>query len=120
MYDPEEYKAWGDAHWIWSDDDTQKAKVNVWSDFRRDFTLAQVPETATVKIACDSKYQLFVNEQCVVIDGGVTRSFSDSMYYDELDLAAYLKSGANNLCILAWYWGRLRKWRTTLLRERRA
>lgn len=105
VYDPDEYKDWGDAHWIWSDDKTQTGRVNLWSDFRRDFTLGTVPSAANVKIACDSKYRLFVNGQCVVFDGGVTRSFSDSTYYDKLDIAEYLQTGDNNICVLAWYWG---------------
>ena len=96
-------EGWGDAHWIWTDDSSTE---NTWADFRRDFVLEEVPNKANIKIACDNKYWLYVNEELVVLDGGLNRGPNESdTYYDEIDIVQYLKAGNNNISILVWYWG---------------
>lgn len=121
---------WGDAHWIWSSapEDTStegtfgsKAPVtglattgNVWMNFRRDFTLAEVPAQAQVQIAADSKYWMWINGEEVVWEGSVIRGPRGSVsaesdladtYYDELDISQYLKEGKNTIAVQVWYWG---------------
>ncbi|WP_194842446.1 alpha-L-rhamnosidase C-terminal domain-containing protein [Endozoicomonas sp. OPT23] len=96
--------AWSDAQWIWTDD---TSSVNQWVGFRKQLSLAEAPSSATLKIAVDSKYWLWVNGQLVVYEGGLKRGPTPlDTWYDEVDLSQYLKSGNNTLSILAWYWGK--------------
>ena len=74
-------------------------------DFRRDFTLAEVPESAELRIAADSKYYLYVNGEQVVYEGGLNRANTAYTYYDVVDVADYLVEGANSFAVLLWYWG---------------
>ena len=115
---------WGDAHWIWSSADTStndKAPVtglastaDVWMNFRREFTLNEVPDNAPIKIAADSKYWMWINGEEVVWEGSVVRGPRGSIaaesdladtYYDQLDIAEYLMEGDNTIAIQVWYWG---------------
>lgn len=81
--------------------------VNIWSGYRKNFMLDEVPATAVAKIAVDSKYWLYVNGQMVVFEGGLKRGPNPKdTYYDEVDLKPYLKKGNNQLAILVWYFGK--------------
>ena len=94
---------WNGAQWIWADN---AAENNTWAEFKKTFTLDTVPENATVKIACDNKYWLWVNGMSVTVEGGLNRGPNEyDTYYDVLDLSAYLTQGENMLEILCWYWG---------------
>lgn len=101
---PEIYDGnWGNAHWVRISAENNK---NVWADYRRDFNLSAVPAEATLKIACDNKYWLYINEQLVVAEGGLNRGPDESnTYYDEVEISPYLREGKNNICVLAWFWG---------------
>ena len=58
-------------------------------------------------IAADSKYDLYVNGQLVVREGGLKRGPSPSgSYVDTVDLAEYLQAGPNSVAVLLWYFGR--------------
>ena len=79
---------------------------DVWMNFRRDFTLDEVPQSAPIKIACDSKYWMWINGELVVFEGQLKRGpTKDGSYYETLDIAEYLKQGKNTLAIQVWYWG---------------
>ena len=79
---------------------------DVWMDFRRDFTLDEAPESAPIKIACDSKYWMWINGELVVFEGQLKRGpTAYDTYYETLDIAKYLKEGENTLAIQVWYWG---------------
>ena len=81
--------------------------TNVWTAFRKEIVLSNIPGKAEVKIATDSKYWLWVNDKLVVFEGELKRGPNSSdTYYDELDLANYLRKGKNTIAILTWYWGR--------------
>ncbi|GGQ66103.1 hypothetical protein Saso_47820 [Streptomyces asoensis] len=59
------------------------------------------------QIAADSKYWLWVNGTMVVFEGGLKRGPNRTdTYYDEIDLAPYLKSGGNTVALLVWYFGK--------------
>jgi alpha-L-rhamnosidase len=74
--------------------------------YRKQLTISQVPQTAIAKIAVDSKYWLWVNGKQVVFEGGLKRGPNpNDTYYDEADLAPYLKPGENIIAVLAWYFG---------------
>lgn len=96
-------EGWGKARWIWKSETVQN---NDWGAFKRTFSLESVPEQAEVKIACDSKYWLYVNGEIVIREGGLRRGpNSCDTYYDVVDVAPYLQEGTNDFSLLVWYWG---------------
>src|SRR5690349_12665554 len=81
------------ANWIWTSD---QGPNNTWLSFRKKVTLSAQPAKALTKIAAENKYWLYVNDNLVVKDGGLDiRPDLNNTYYDEIDLAPYLKSGEN-------------------------
>lgn len=94
--------AWN-AEWIWTAD---QGPDNAWVDIRKTVSLSEQPETAVTKIAAENKYWLFVNGVLVVNDGGLsTRPDLSNTYFDTIDLAPYLKKGANTIAALVWHKG---------------
>lgn len=80
---------------------------NTWIDFRKDITLESVPEKAIAKIACDSKYWLWINGELAVFEGQLKRGPNPKdTYYDEVDIAPFLKKENNTIAILVWYFGK--------------
>jgi hypothetical protein len=76
------------SQWIWQAAD---GPGDTWMCFRKNFTLSQVPDSATAYIAADSKYWLYVNDVLVVLEGGLKRGTTiKDAYYDEVDLTPYL------------------------------
>jgi hypothetical protein len=85
----------------------QVKQQNLWTCYRKEFTLAGKPESAIARIAVDSKYWLWVNGVMVVREGALKRGPTPTdTFFDEVDLAPYLKQGANTVAILAWYFGK--------------
>lgn len=90
------------AKWIW-----EKRTINdTHVAFRKNFTLKELPSEAIAHIASEAKFTLWVNGTLVVLDGNLKRgaSYVDSFYQD-YDLAPYLKKGNNNITALVEYWG---------------
>jgi hypothetical protein len=91
------------ANWIWTAD---QGPNNTWLSFRKKVTLSAQPSKAITRIAAENKYWLYVNDSLVVKDGGMdVRPDITNTYYDEVDLAPYLKSGDNTIAALVWYKG---------------
>lgn len=91
------------AHWIWTSD---QGPNNTWLSFRKKITFSARPSKALTRIAAENKYWLYVNDSLVVKDGGLDiRPDLNNTYYDEIDLAPYLKSGENTIAALVWYKG---------------
>ena len=87
--------------------DAKAGGVNEWIAFRRDVELKDVPRQALAAIAVDSKYWLWINGQLVVFEGGLKRGPKpDAAYYDEVDLAPWLKAGTNQIALLLWHFGK--------------
>lgn len=83
------------------------APRNLWTCYRKGFTLTQAPATALARIAVDSKYWLWVNGRMAVREGGLKRGPNPhDTYFDVVDLAPLLKQGDNTIAVLAWYWGK--------------
>ena len=77
------------------------SEANTWLAFRKDVTLDKVPESLVARIAADSKYWLWINDELVVFEGGLKRGPAPGDgYYDEVEIAPYLKSGRNRISIL--------------------
>ena len=91
-----------EAKWIWTED----TENNVWVTLCKTFTLNTVPKEAIAEIAVENKYQLYVNGECVVYDGGLKRGYNATEgYFDRVDLAPYLNEGENEILVKAWFWG---------------
>ena len=91
------------ANWIWTSD---QGPNNTWVSFRKKVTLSGKPTSAVTRIAAENKYWLYVNDSLIVRDGGIeVRPDIDNTYYDEIDLAPYLKDGDNIICALVWHKG---------------
>jgi alpha-L-rhamnosidase len=96
---------WNDAEWITSVD--CKDEPNTWISFRKTFNLKNVPDSAVSKIAVDSKYWLYINGIMVAFEGGLKRGPNpDDTYYDEINIAPFLKAGDNSIAILLCFFGK--------------
>ena len=89
------------AKWIWK----KQAVRNPYNQTviaRRSFHLEKF-SNATIRITADSFYRLYINDQWV--NDGPCRSYPEQYQYDELDVASYLKTGANEIKVVARYFG---------------
>lgn len=87
--------------------DTLSGVPNQWIAFRKDVGLKRVPSTANARIAVDSKYWLWINGELAVFEGSLKRGPNPGgSYYDEVDLAPYLRKGENKIAMLVWYFGK--------------
>ena len=97
-------KQWA-AQWITSPQ--VKNNPNTWICFRKEIDLKEVNKKLIASIAVDSKYWVWINENLVVFEGGLKRGPSpDDTYFDEVDIAPYLKKGHNTIAVLVWYFGK--------------
>ena len=95
-----------DARWITAAHDSVN-RPNTWIAFRKDVVLSSKPRHMTARIACDSKYWLWINGRMVVFEGQLKRGPAPGQsYYDEVDLGHYLQRGANKMAILVCYFGK--------------
>jgi hypothetical protein len=87
--------------------DATPSRKNQWTAFRRKLSLDHVPEAAIARIAADSKYWLWVNGVPVCREGGLKRGPTPTdTYFDEVDLGAFLRAGANTIAVLVWHFGK--------------
>lgn len=92
------------AQWIWEEG---AREPNVWVAFRTELDLQTLPVRAPARIAVDSKYWLWINNELIVFEGGLKRGpRPGATWVDEIDLAPYLEPGVNSIAVLVWYWGR--------------
>ena len=97
-------KTWK-AQWITSFE--QQNETNNWTAYQKSFQLEDVPNVALAKIACDSKYWMWINGELAVFEGQLKRGPSPTdTYYDEVDITPFLKQGENFISILVWYFGK--------------
>jgi hypothetical protein len=84
-----------------------QSETNTWLAYRKLITIESVPKQAFAKIAVDSKYWLWINEVMVVFEGGLKRGPNPTdTYYDEIDIAPFLKKGTNIIALQLWYFGK--------------
>lgn len=95
---------WG-AQWITAFENQNES--NTWICFRKDFEISALPREAVARIAVDSKYWLWINGEMAVFEGGLKRGPApEDTYYDEVDMAPFLKEGKNSVALLLWYFGK--------------
>lgn len=89
------------ASWIWKQRD-QYDRYNDTVEVRRAFELGEFAG-ATLRITADSYYRLFINDQWV--NDGPCRSWPDHYQYDVVDATPYLRAGANEIRVIAKFFG---------------
>ncbi len=93
------------ARWIGKQE--YRSETNTWLAFKKKVDVRTVPEKMVARIAADSKYWLWINDTLAVFEGGLKRGPSPGdTYYDEVDIAPYLRKGENCISVLVWYFGR--------------
>lgn len=81
--------------------------ANTWMNLRKTVSLDTVPDSVVAKIAVDSRYWMWINGEMVVFEGQLKRGPTPTdTYYEEVELAPYLKEGENTIAVLAWYHGK--------------
>ncbi|MEM9353121.1 MAG: alpha-L-rhamnosidase C-terminal domain-containing protein [Planctomycetota bacterium] len=104
-------EAWR-ANWIGVAGDSSATEAastppNTWACFRKQFSLEDAPERAELRIACDSKYWLWVNGELAVFEGQLKRGPNpEDTYFDRVDVSGLLKPGPNTLAVLVWHFGK--------------
>ena len=93
------------ARWIGKQE--YRSETNTWLAFKKKVDVRTVPEKMVARIAADSKYWLWINDTLAVFEGGLKRGPSPwDTYFDEVDIAPYLREGENCISVLVWYFGR--------------
>lgn len=83
-----------------------QSRPNTWIMWRKTADIPAVPSSVKAKIATDTKYWLYINGKMAVFEGCLKRGPEPhSTYYDEVEIAPYLKPGENIIAILTWYYG---------------
>lgn len=91
----------------WINTERCQSATNTWLIYRKSFGVTDVPDQLIARIAADSKYWLWINDQLVIFEGGLKRGPSPSgTYYDPVDIAPYLTKGSNTIAILLWHFGK--------------
>lgn len=90
------------ANWIWTAKGVFDNPYNQTIVARRTFKVKAIA-AAEVKITADTWYRLKINGQWV--NDGPCRSWPEHFQYDVLDVAPYLKTGENQIEIVARYFG---------------
>lgn len=91
----------------WINTEQCQSASNTWLCYRKTVSIENVPKSLTANIAADTKYWLWINDTLVVFEGGLKRGPSPlDTYYDEVEIAPFLKKGENTLAILVWHFGK--------------
>lgn len=97
------------AEWAgqWIASPEAAAEPNSWWCFRRQVNLDERPGEVVARIACDSKYWLWINNRLVVSEGQLKRGPAPKdTYYDQVDLSEALQQGDNTIAVLVWHFGK--------------
>ena len=86
--------------WIWCD---RAEGINQYADFVREFEIEEVLPNASIKIATEGEYVLFINGEFV--ECGQYDDMGEVKTYDEINISEYLKKGKNKLLINAYHQG---------------
>lgn len=91
----------------WISCETTQSSPNTWLCFRKTTQVSELPDEVIANIAVDSKYWLWINGEMVVFEGGLKRGPSpQATYYDQVNIAPYLKKGENTIALLVWHFGK--------------
>lgn len=91
----------------WINTEQCQSASNTWLCYRKTVNLDNIPQSLVANIAADTKYWLWINNKPVVFEGGLKRGPSpQDTYYDEVEIAPYLKKGENLIAVLVWHFGK--------------
>ena len=91
----------------WISTERSQSQTNEWLAYRKTVEIKEVPNSFIARIAADSKYWLWINDQLVVFEGGLKRGPEpNATYFDVVDIAKWLKPGENTIAILVWHFGK--------------
>lgn len=96
-YDAVQQKTWK-AYWI-SMPDENLSQYGVY-EFQKQLKLESVPAEYNVQVSADNRYKLYVNDQLVSV--GPSLGDLQHWFYYTINLAPYLKSGANTVRAIVW------------------
>lgn len=93
------------AKWIWQKE--KKRCENIWICFNKKVDIQNEMQELIARISAENKYWLYINGEMVVREGGLKRGPTPTgIYFDEVDIAPFLKKGENIISVLVWYWGK--------------
>ena len=85
----------------------ENATEGSWWVFRKTLDINKDIEKASMRIAADTKYWLWINGKQVVFEGGLKRGPNpQDTYIDIFDHVDGLKKGKNTIAVLVWYLGK--------------
>lgn len=90
------------AKWIWK----EQSNYNIYNQtvvLRKLFNINSGFKTAELAVTADTFYRLYVNGKW--LNDGPSRAYPQHYNYDLIDLSAYLKTGANEIKVVAKYFG---------------
>ena len=84
-----------------------RPRPNLWLCFRGCWSRPDPGAPASVRLAADSKYWMWINGELADFEGQLKRGPTPSdTYCDTIDAAPFLREGDNTVAILVWYFGR--------------
>jgi len=92
--------AW-EANWIWKAQESYSL-YNQTIVAKKSLVLETV-NSAKIAITADSFYRLFINDEWV--NDGPCRAWPEYYQYDVIDVSSYLKTGENEITVIAKYFG---------------
>ncbi|NUP33303.1 MAG: hypothetical protein HOU01_16525, partial [Streptomycetaceae bacterium] len=95
------------GRWIWAAERVAGGGREVVA-LRRTLDLASVPDRVPARMAALSRYALWVNG--TEVSRGPVRANPRQQPYDDVDLAPYLRPGANVVAVLAWRYDGPKPW----------
>lgn len=98
-----------DLNWYasWISTEQCQSATNTWLIYRKEINIESELNNLEAKIAADSKYWLWINDQMIVFEGGLKRGPAlHATYFDEVDIAPYLNKGKNTISLLVWHFGK--------------
>lgn len=90
------------TQWIWLDDDRPN-QPNQYVQFRREFAVETLPDSAELRISVDTNFAAWLNGQ--FLHTGQFTDFPDARTYGRIDLKPHLRVGRNVLALLVYYCG---------------
>ncbi|NRA37590.1 MAG: hypothetical protein HRU15_05580, partial [Planctomycetes bacterium] len=90
---------WNNHEWWWHH---ENIKPDTWAEFTATVTVNAINK-AWIALTSDSLYSLWIND--IFIVNGPLREVPPYLYYDAIDIAAFLQAGKNTMRILVHYNG---------------